>query len=201
LASADDLLSQMAGDEIDRLLAEAEVEKGPPLNTAAVESAPVEAPVETTEAQLDALMNDISAEPEDPAPAATIDPAPAPEVPAPAAAQTIIADPNQAAKELDAALASASLDSLPEVKPPETETSSEEKSALADVSEALDAPDATDDVEQPIPIYLKPLVWFNAPMMLLPEWAREALGKVAILTLVNAIAVFAYVLLFRKHHH
>ena len=51
-ASADDLLSQLAGDEIDRLLAEAEVEKGsaaPAESSAEASPAPVsEAPAELT---------------------------------------------------------------------------------------------------------------------------------------------------------
>ena len=85
--------------------------------------------------------------------------------------------------------------------PAETETTTVEKNALTDAIESIDAsneepgPDAAE-----VPIYLKPLVWLNSPMMLLPEPARDALGKVAILTLVNAVAVFVYVLLFRKHH-
>jgi hypothetical protein len=36
-------------------------------------------------------------------------------------------------------------------------------------------------------------------MTLLPQRAREVLGKVAILTLFNAIAVLIYVSLFRRH--
>ena len=51
------------------------------------------------------------------------------------------------------------------------------------------------------PWYLKPLIWLNAPFAVLPEPVREALGKIGILTFANAIAVFAYLLIFRRHHH
>jgi hypothetical protein len=39
----------------------------------------------------------------------------------------------------------------------------------------------------------------NAPLIPLPDAVRDALGKVAILTLVNATAVLLYVLFFRRH--
>ena len=57
---------------------------------------------------------------------------------------------------------------------------------------------ATDD-EQTVPIYLKPLEWLNAPLAACPESVRDLLGKAAIITLANAIAVLVYVLMFRKH--
>ncbi len=37
-------------------------------------------------------------------------------------------------------------------------------------------------------------------MMLLPDELRDAVGKIAIMTMVNAVAVYTYVMLFRKHH-
>ena len=45
-----------------------------------------------------------------------------------------------------------------------------------------------------------PLELLNAPFAAMPETFREVLGKVAILTLFNSVAVLAYVLLFRRHH-
>jgi hypothetical protein len=117
------------------------------------------------------------------------------------------------AKALDDALATAAADAMSkaaetEAAAPsaEVETSVAEKSALTEAVEAIGtAPaDPTDpaaaEVEEPLPLFLKPLVWLNAPMELLPLGLRDALGKVAILTLANAIAVLAYVLIFRKHH-
>jgi hypothetical protein len=50
-------------------------------------------------------------------------------------------------------------------------------------------------------MYLKPLVWLNAPLLMLPEPIRDAIGKIALLTLFNAVALLGYVLMFRRHHH
>jgi hypothetical protein len=57
--------------------------------------------------------------------------------------------------------------------------------------------DAVED--KPLPLLLRPLEWLNAPLVMCSERVREALGKVAIVTLVNAVAVLLYVILFRKH--
>ncbi|HEX3355680.1 MAG TPA: hypothetical protein VHS31_01770 [Tepidisphaeraceae bacterium] len=249
VASADDLLSQLAGDEIDRLLAEAEVEKGsaapadatppePVADAPAADVTPTPARNETPEITsagddpLDVLHKELAGmEPVVPtAPITPHVPQPTPEIappddsqlddlfkeladapaakteapaPAPAAPATTIADPSAAAKELDEAIAKGSADALPEVKSAESETSQAEKDALTQVVEAIDSKtDNLPDLETPgaVPFYLKPLVWLNAPMMLLPDALRDAVGKIAILTLVNAVAVYAYVMLFRKHH-
>ena len=103
---------------------------------------------------------------------------------------------------MDEALASGSADSLPKVQTADAGTTSAEKNALSEVVSAMDGPENSADLltDEHIPIYLKPLVWLNAPLEMLPEGLRDALGKIAILTLANAVAVFAYVVLFRKHH-
>jgi hypothetical protein len=51
-----------------------------------------------------------------------------------------------------------------------------------------------------LPLFLRPLEWINAPFAAIPDAARAALGKVAIATLINAVAVLAYVILFRAKH-
>jgi hypothetical protein len=61
----------------------------------------------------------------------------------------------------------------------------------------VNAAEAADDA---LPFYLRPLAWLNAPLEALPEGAREAVGKIALLTLFNAAAVLIYVVVFRKHH-
>jgi hypothetical protein len=66
--------------------------------------------------------------------------------------------------------------------------------------ESIEAPGEPVVEDGPVPFYLKPLVWLNLPMELLPFEVRDALGKVALLTLANAIAVLAYVMIFRRHH-
>ncbi len=60
----------------------------------------------------------------------------------------------------------------------------------------LTAPD-NDDAGS-LPVYLKPLEWLNAPLDLLPQSVRDALGQIAILTLINAVAVLIYVFIFRR---
>ena len=46
---------------------------------------------------------------------------------------------------------------------------------------------------------LRPLEWLNAPLAACSDTVREALGKVALMTLVNALAILLYVLFLRKH--
>jgi hypothetical protein len=248
--SADDLLSQLAGDEIDRLLSEAEVEKGPPPSTppvppieqsplsenatadeidrlfaaeaekalapaspAAAAPAPAAPPPAlaastanavddaAAAAQIDALFKEVVGDKkpaEAPAPAhsatmpgAVIQPQPAePEAPAPVA--------KDEASELDDALAKA----IPQIKPADSETSAEEKNALADALKSLNSESESSDAAetQTVPFYLKPLIWLNMPMELLPEVIREAVGKIALMTLANSLAILIYVFLFRKHH-
>jgi hypothetical protein len=48
-----------------------------------------------------------------------------------------------------------------------------------------------------LPLVLRPLEWINAPLESLPESVRDVIGKIAIVTLINAAAVIAYVMLFR----
>jgi hypothetical protein len=52
--------------------------------------------------------------------------------------------------------------------------------------------------EARVPLLVRVLEWMNAPLAGLSESARAALGKVAIMTSVNAAAVLVYVLVFRK---
>ncbi|MDB5171861.1 MAG: hypothetical protein JWO87_2369 [Phycisphaerales bacterium] len=53
--------------------------------------------------------------------------------------------------------------------------------------------------DQPAPLIVRVLELFNSPLAAFPESVREAMGKVAVITLVNALAVLAYVLIFRRH--
>ena len=62
----------------------------------------------------------------------------------------------------------------------------------------LKAPPPTEDDGSPrLPLYLRPLEWVNFPLSRCTEDARDAVGKVAIVTLVNALAILLYVLIFR----
>ena len=140
-ASADGLLSEMAGREIDRLLCESEVE------------------------------SDVRPRPE--RRKAASDPAPPPAAVEPAASE----DEGDLAAALDGIFADAP----------------EEPAAVP-----LPAPESV-DTESPAgpPLALRPLIWLNAPLDILPSALRDALGKIALVTLLNAVAVILYVLLFR----
>ena len=84
-------------------------------------------------------------------------------------------------------------------------TTSAERSALEGVSAALDARADAGLAAGPstsatsLPAYLLPLAWISAPLSLFPAGIRELIGKVAIVTLFNAVAVFIYLMLFRHH--
>jgi hypothetical protein len=103
----------------------------------------------------------------------------------------------------DAALMESSLASapVPDLSDPEpTEADLADLEAAAEKSE-LSAPIAHDDLPEanrPTPLLVRVLELFNSPLSACPESVREAMGKVAVITLVNALAVLAYVLIFRR---
>jgi hypothetical protein len=51
------------------------------------------------------------------------------------------------------------------------------------------------------PILFRVLELANYPLLACSDAAREAVGKIALLTLFNSVAVLVYVILFRKHPH
>jgi hypothetical protein len=224
--SADDLLSQLAGDEIDRLLAESDAEAAAQAETKAAETKAAEAqpttpsaaeptasaestaasatsteapPPPSTEGlanELDSLLAQAVAKDEVP-PAAEASPPTEP-----AASVDANIDATVDAKTLDASLAAQATTASPELQATvsEIETTLQERSGLTDSPTDEHAPEEIVD-ETPVPLYLKPLVWLNAPLLLLPEPLRDAIGKIAILTLFNSLAVLTYVMMFRRHHH
>lgn len=217
--STDDLLAQLAGDEIDRLLAEADA--GPAVSQALPPIAP------TTAAAQDALPERVaapapsgSAPPESPAPPpkpseareeisaeldalfsqAVTSEAPAADASAPvtnnangspSGAVTDAAMKAEAEAELDAATIAAERDGLktPVGASPLHATHSKAAAALN-----------VEDENAPLPLYLRPLEWLNAPLALFPESVRDLIGKAAIVTLLNAAAILAYVLVVRRGH-
>jgi hypothetical protein len=48
---------------------------------------------------------------------------------------------------------------------------------------------------------VRTLEWINSPMRDCPEELRQGIGKIALLTIFNAAAVLIYVLIFRRGHH
>ena len=74
-------------------------------------------------------------------------------------------------------------------------------SDLADAADAAAEQDAAEAADAEKSKRLEPMIrvleTVNAPMSAVPDGVRDALGKIAILTLVNAIAVLIYVLFIR----
>jgi hypothetical protein len=213
--SADDLLSQLAAEQIDQLLSDSGTgpkDLGPPPGEAPAGAAdpsalpsdeqapaPLDAGKEalSAEAAVAAQLDDLFHQINDAAPKK-----PAAEVPAkPQAALT------EAAAEVDAALAAGTGPLLPPLEPDamEEQAVKDERAALDASVEAVAAVGAEIDAQQELesdrlPIYLRPLEWINAPLEYFPDTVREAFGKIAILTLFNSLAVLLYVLIFRRHH-
>lgn len=181
-ANVDDLLAQMAGEEIDRLLSEAddtpptpEPTPGPP--AAAAAAAPAPAPI---------LETAPPAKVEAPAPVEALPTA----TPTPAA---VPAEPPSAAEEVAKALAEDELAALSQA------ANGDLLGQSADIAQPAAEAD-TDADDAPLPAYLKPLAWLSLPLDAGPDWMRELVGKVALMTLFNATAVLVYVFLFRRHH-
>jgi len=242
----DDLLAQMAGEEIDRLLAEAEAETPPvrrpphsviedelsafpgqeaftvakeqPVSTEAPSAAVPPSPVDPLAGELDSLLESLTAA-QPPAPVLA---------PAPADALVGPVEPEQSPALIpvaEAAVSSgeaAALFSAPaqetvaaDTAPPLTfeDTTAAERSALAAGespargSALADAPSSDAeaaaseqlDTTPRLPRWLLPLEWINAPLAACPDLLREFIGKAAVLTALNALAVIFYVRFIRRH--
>ncbi len=218
-AGTDDLLAQLAGQEIDRLLADADVP---------VERAPTPATAESTPARkVETPASDPKPAPNQAAPA-SVEAAPAPVQPTrsrlssrepetPAAPTPAPASPAEPPKSLlpnlDAPRAEQAIGDILGTLDPEleeatrepTETAPTERAALDAALGPAAATLAADDLatssedDAPLPLYLRPIEWLNACFDSIPEALLEAAGKIAILTMVNAVAVLLYVLFFRHH--
>ncbi|HEY8666693.1 MAG TPA: hypothetical protein VIL86_08520 [Tepidisphaeraceae bacterium] len=157
-------------------------------------------------AELDALFNELTKEGDATAGRGAVSPAPPGTSDAQPSPQQVDREIASAAGALQEQLAQAADDDS---------TSHAEREALVEKSEATAAAATTDAAEDAaevleyaapeeeqsaLPMYLKPLEWLNAPLAACPESVREAIGKVAILTLLNGAGLLAYVLIFRRHH-
>jgi hypothetical protein len=223
LTSTDDLLAQLAGEEIDRLLAEVDEGSSAP-------AAVAEAPAASRPRPIDLSPPAVIPEPR---PAADLD-ASAPASPASPTTDDAEAEPDLArgaadlATELDEIFGSAKPPLTPPIgpggialDPPASapgmgldETSAAERAGLGGVvgsavatvaapvaKTPVVAPAKVDKAASeagPLPVYLKPLEWINAPLEACPQPVRDFVGKVAIITLVNAAAILLYVVLFRR---
>jgi hypothetical protein len=170
--SADDLLSQLAGDEIDRLLAESEGQKP------AAEPAPASPPAAEavgfdkaqTAAEIDALLTE---------------------------AKTTPVAPQEVSEAATPTETSAAAEVLKEIE----QNDAQRAAMRAADAKAESAQIVIASPEPPLPAILKPLEWLSSPLDACPDVVREAVGKIAIITMINALAVLSFVLIFRHHHH
>lgn len=179
-ATADELLAQLAGEEIDRLLAEADEERP---------AAPL---VEPTPA---------AALPQNPQVQPTVDAPANPEASSIEAVDAMGDQLDALLKEIESPKRDAPVEPRAEtttIGQLGAATSNNEVSALLGDAVGADPVDATDD-GSPLPIYIRALEFLNAPFAVMPNALRESLGKIAILTLFNSVAVLLYVLIFRRH--
>ena len=246
--NADDLLSQMAGEELDRLLSEAESH---PAEASGFEL-PGESAPDAGEASLNELFDELDekelptlAEDETPAPVAppfskapigeaAKAPAPAPAPVVKPAAPKVVDAPPSAADDLAAEMEADERAHAEALRRMKQGGQVEEAPQQASFASKVDAPAAGEapgvvavaasavPVEQPVtidpdlaalgedeppyvasepstPFLVRLLEWMNAPLAGVSAGMREVMGKIAIITTLNAIGVFVYVLFFRRH--
>jgi hypothetical protein len=246
VSNADDLLSQLAGEELDRLLSEAD---SAPADASGFEL-PDEQARDAGEASLDELFNELDdkelptlAEDDTPPPAPPppfskapiaevapkATPAPKPLEAAPTPAPPSNADALAAEMEADERAHAAALRRMKQGGADDAETAAPAQASTAVESPVppaapvvADAPEPAEPVDQavtidpdlsalaenppqfelaapPPPFVVRLLEWINAPLAGVSVGMRESMGKIAIITTINAIGVFVYVLFFRRH--
>jgi len=202
-ASADDLLSKMAGDEIHRLLAEAQIE---PETPALASDPPAGKPAD------DATVAAAKVPPT-PAVGAPDDAAPPP----PAASSTAVAADRPAEAENNEPMSADGVSDLlgslsaPAITSPAIDSAADDAAAAAAAGPGAPAADALSSeptqVTEPKPAdpageigypwAARLLDWATFPLDPFPDAARHVIGKIAIVTSINAVAVLIYVLVFR----
>jgi hypothetical protein len=235
---ADDLLAQMAGEEIDRLLREADAEapairpspqaiedaSSPALAERAATIPPVEGPVPAAVSEADALAGELdsllssltTANPPAPAPMSASDDSKLAVEGGEPAAMNVPAEAEVSSVE-SAALFSAPAEEAiagQRTTPPTAEETTDaersalsldaspvESAALAGAPSPLEVAASAELIEPPagLPRLLLPLEWMNAPLAACPDLLREFMGKAAILTVLNALALIFYVRFIRRH--
>jgi hypothetical protein len=191
--AADELLSQMAGDEVDRLLRQNDLADAPVASPAAPEFQQSPTPAEPQ-----------GTAPSQPVPPAA-DPEPAPPPEKPAEIDSLLAQLTDGPDTVEPVVAF-------EDAADEPGTALEERAALHGsapaVEPALVAIESAvqKSASEPRPPLLSrliaalelPLRLINAPIAGLSPATRTAIGKIAIVTLFNATAVLIYVVWFKK---
>ena len=209
-ASTDELLAQLAGEEIDRLLADADSELPGDAKQGSAPPSTVDAPKTSQVGENEAAGNAASG----------------------SAAANLSAELDDLFAQLNvggatpAEAGAAKITAVPGVEPALAPSRSVDKSESESVSrrpavaetasaaerEALVAPNISDaesaaamasasppgQPDERAPFYLRLLEWINSPLARCPDPVRDAIGKIAILTAVNAILILAYLLFLRK---
>lgn len=245
-ASTDDLLAQLASEEIDRLLAEADGDGSSSLKSSNGASPlklvePIDSlPISFEDREADAPLKAPSAVVHAPAsdPGAELDPdvstqindlfvqfsqdsaSPAAAPPAPLAPQADVArpptlepaierrnssrSPAVESRQTSGAVARAVPAAPLEDRQNDDQTSAAERGAL-DTSGAavaageIDAALGVINRDAGHPFYLRPLELLSSPLNACSQDVRDIIGKIAILTAVNAVSILLYVLFFRRH--
>jgi len=220
---ADELISQMAGKEVDRLLADAEIEREDTPGTGAQSegaraisspAGPLAADAAKTAGDEEALLSQqiealISAEKGKPAQttpestAATAVEADAVqngnESAAPSAANAAITpspEPIEPAAQVKAKAAEAEQTNVtPDAAPKLADAAPASESPVESIS--IDPLESEREGARGVPIFLLPLDWLNRPFAFVTDAARDAMGKIAVLTSLNAAALFVYIIWFR----
>lgn len=229
VSGADDLLAQLAGDEIDRLLAEADVSRpAPAVETASAPATPAaqDSPVNPAASappaeqpsasapsvpetdELDKLLNELSPEP---VPEQSKSAALTEQVSDVLAAAGVNAPAELQNESLEGVMSPAEREALNLANLEAATTAAEQQdAAVAAVSATAPAAElAPAQVQETAPevavsarsnIAVRILEWINAPLSFVPDAGRDALGKAAIVTIVNSLAVLVYVIFFRHGH-
>ena len=188
-ASTDDLLAQWAGEEIERLLSESDADAAPASPGPSLSDAPAPTPL-PPKAEASAPL---ASAPASPAPRATDQDL--------SALFSQLEAPDAATKKPQEKSASAlAADAAPSVADELSREMDEDAAVAVPSPEAAGA--KTEAVPKAVsgdPLVLRVLAWVNAPLDSFPDHVREVVGKIAILTTVNALSVLVYVLFFRRH--
>jgi hypothetical protein len=217
VTNADDLLAQLAGQEIDRLLAESDTKPAPLTPPTETTMPDVQAKLEErmkAKEQADEAMSASAPTDSSLGVVASADGAKAATA---ATDEEFAAEVDALFKELNVSPQDAQIDSAP--PPPavasaaepavagliENATTAEERAALAtdetlqpgDVPELRRILDVKQEPEQRIPVYIRLLELVNAPFGACPQAVRDTLGKLAILTFMNSIGLLLYLVIFR----
>src|SRR5262249_11517448 len=81
----------------------------------------------------------------------------------------------------------------------ETQPHESTPDSRADIKALFEPGAAPVRIHKPAPAFIvKPLEWLNAPFNSFPDSIRDTLGQIGIVTMINALAVLLYIILFRR---